>query len=237
MKEFQGFPARMDFTSIPNVFFSSLLPRITDMAELKTTLHVMAALYRKKGHPRYVSYGELLGNAGLMDSLKEVEGKLEEILRNALKMAAERGTLIHLALDKGGNSEDVYFLNDKSSRQAVSKIKSGELILTGLKFTEQAYVEPEEQPNIFKLYEDNIGMLDPMIAEQLRDAEKQYPPDWIRDAIKEAVNQSIHKWSYISAILARWATEGRSDGTYQRDSKKTDPDRFIKGKYGHMVQR
>jgi len=237
MKEFQGFPARMDFTSIPNVFFSSLLPRITDMAELKTTLHVMAALYRKKGHPRCVSYGELLGNAGLMDSLKGVEGSPEEVLRNALKMAAERGTLIHLALDKDGTSEDVYFLNTGPDRQTVAKIESGELKLAGLKAREQAYVEPEEQPNIFKLYEDNIGMLDPMIAEQLRDAEKQYPPDWIRDAIKEAVNQSIHKWSYISAILARWATEGRSDGTYQRDSKKTDPDKYIKQRYGHMVRR
>ncbi len=237
MKEFQGFPARMDFTSIPNVFFSSLLPRITDMAELKTTLHVMAALYRKKGHPRCVSYGELLGNAGLMDSLQGVEGTPEEVLRSALKMAAERGTLVHLTLDKDGTSEDVYFLNTASDRQTVAKIESGELKLKGLTFKEQAYVEPEEQPNIFELYEDNIGMLTPMIADELRDAEKVYPENWIRDAIKEAVKQGKHKWSVVSAILQRWSVEGRSDGTYQRDSKKTDPDRFIKGKYGHMVRR
>jgi len=237
MKEFQGFPARMDFTSIPNVFFSSLLPRITDMAELKTTLHVMAALYRKKGHPRYVSYGELLGNAGLMDSLQGVEGSPEEVLRNALKMAAERGTLIHLALDKDGTSEDVYFLNTGPDRQTVAKIESGELKLAGLKFKEQAYVEPEELPDIFTLYEDNIGMLTPMIADELRDAEKQFPPDWIRDAIKEAVLHNKRSIKYIARILENWSVEGRSDGTYQRDSKKTDPDRFIKGKYGHMVRR
>ncbi len=237
MKEFQGFPARMDFTSIPNVFFSSLLPRITDMAELKTTLHVMAALYRKKGHPRYVSYGELLGNAGLMDSLKGVEGTTEEVLRSALKMAAERGTLIHLALDKDGNSEDVYFLNTGSDRQTVTKIESGELKLKGLKYKEQVYVETEELPNIFELYEDNIGMLTPMIADELRDAEKQYPPDWIQDAIKEAVLHNKRSIKYIARILENWSVEGRSDGTYQRDSKKTDPDRFIKGKYGHMVRR
>jgi len=57
------------------------------------------------------------------------------------------------------------------------------------------------------------------------------------DAIKEAANQNKRKWSYISAILERWAAEGRSDGTYRRDTKKTDPDKYIKGKYGHMVQR
>ena len=70
MSQFQGFPARMEFTSIPNVFFSGLLPEITDMAELKTTLHVMAQLYRKKGYPRYVSYTELRGDAVLMGGLR-----------------------------------------------------------------------------------------------------------------------------------------------------------------------
>jgi DNA replication protein len=79
--------------------------------------------------------------------------------------------------------------------------------------------------------------LTPMIADELREAEKLYPQDWIAEAIKEAVNQNKRKWSYISAILEHWAAEGKSDGTYQRDSKKKDPDRFIKGKYGHMVRR
>jgi len=237
MKEFQGFPARMEFTPIPNVFFSSLLPRITDMAELKTTLHVIAALYRKKGHPRYVSYGELLENNALMDSLKGDEGKPEEVLRHALEMASERGTLIHLAVDRDGGSEDIYFLNTESDRQTVAKIESGEFKLKDLIFKEKAYVEPEELPDIFTLYEQNIGMLTPMIADELRDAEEHYPPDWIRDAVKEAVLHNKRSIKYIAKILENWATEGRSDGTHQRDSKKTDPDRFIKGKYGHMVRR
>ncbi|GAI16044.1 unnamed protein product, partial [marine sediment metagenome] len=83
----------------------------------------------------------------------------------------------------------------------------------------------------------DIGMLTPMTAEELREAEKLYPETWIRDAIKEAVNQNKRKWSYISAILERWSTEGKSNGTYRRDFKKTDPDKYIKQKYGHMVKR
>ena len=237
MKEFQGFPARMEFTSIPNIFFSGLLPQITDMAELKTTLHVMAALYRKKGYPRFVGYSELLGNAALMDSLKGTGGAPEETLRHALKMAAERGTLIPLKLDKDGNSEDVYFLNTESDRRTVAKIESGELKLAGLKSAGGTYVETEELPDIFTLYEQNIGMLTPMIADELRDAEKLYPPDWIRDAIKEAVLHNKRSIKYIAKILENWSVEGRTDGTYQRDSKKTDPDKYIKGKYGHMVRR
>ena len=82
MKEFSGFPSgRVEFTPVPNVFFSALLNDITDIAELKTTLHVMAALYRKKGYPRYVSFADLLNNVDLMRGLQGSE----ESLRDSLK--------------------------------------------------------------------------------------------------------------------------------------------------------
>lgn len=237
MKKFGGFPARMEFTPVPNVFFSSLLLQITDMAELKTTLHVIAVLYRKRGYPRFVTCGELLGNAGLMSSLRGAAEPPDEALRRALKMAAERGTMLHMVGERDGVNEDIYFLNDKSGQQAVSKVKNGEIILTGLKVKERAYVEAEELPDIFTLYEQNIGMLTPMIADELGDAEKLYPEGWIKDAIKEAVLHNKRNIKYILKILESWSTEGRSDGAYQRDSGKTDPDKYIKGKYGHMVRR
>ncbi len=236
MKRFNGFPARMEFTPLPNLFFSSLLPQISDIAELKTTLHVLAIIYRKRGFPRFVTYGELLGDASLMSSLKKVAEPPDEVLRNSLKMANERGTIIHLVLDRDGASEDVYLLNTESNRQAVVKIQNGELKLSGLKAKGRIYVEAEEPPNIYTLYEENIGMLTPMIADGLRDAEKQYPESWIRDAIKEAVLHNKRNIKYIVKILENWAAEGRSDGTYQRDSKKTGPDKYFKGRYGHMVR-
>ena len=237
MKKFDGFPARMEFTPLPNLFFSSLLPQISDMAELKVTLHILAMIYRKRGYPRFVTGGELLGNASLMSSLKGAAEPPEEVLRRALKMAAERGTFLHLALDSGGVSEDAYFLNTGSNRQAVAKIQNGELDLGGWKAKERAYVEGEEPPDIFTLYEQNIGMLTPMIADELREAVKLYPESWIRDAVREAVNQNKRKWSYISAILEHWSAEGKKDGAYQRDSKKTGPEKYIKQRYGHMVRR
>jgi DnaD/phage-associated family protein len=237
MEQFKGFPSKTLFTPLPNIFFSSLLPQISDIAELKTTLHVFEALYRKRGYPQFVTYGELLGNKSLMNSLSPVAASPGTVLRNALEMATKRGTLLYLALDRDGVTEDVYLLNNESSRQALAKIQSGELQLTGLRAKEITHVDTTERRDIFTLYEQNIGMLTPMIAEELREAEKLYPKSWIKDAIKEAVNQNKRKMSYISAILERWSTEGKGDGTYQRDFKKTDPDKYIKGKYGHMVRR
>ena len=236
MEQFKGFPARMDFTSIPNLFFSSLLPQIDDMAELKTTLNIMATLYRKRGYPRFVTYNELLGKASLMNSLKGMDKSPDEVLRGALEMAARRGTVIHVALDRDGVPEDIYFLNTESDRQVAGKVQNGELKLSGLKAKKQTYVETEEQPDIFTIYEQNIGMLTPMIAEELREAEKLYPEAWLRDAIKEAVALNKRNIRYIVRILERWSAEGKFDGTYRRYSK-TDPDKYIKGRYGHIVRR
>ena len=66
-----------------------------------------------------------------------------------------------------------------------------------------------ERPNIFILYEQNIGLLSPLIADELRDAADSYPAEWIETAFREAVLHNKRKWSYIRAILRRWETEGR----------------------------
>ncbi len=66
-----------------------------------------------------------------------------------------------------------------------------------------------ERPNIFTLYEQNIGLLAPLLAEELQDAAEHYPADWIEAAFREAVQHNKRKWTYIRAILRRWETEGR----------------------------
>ncbi len=237
MKQFSGFPAKAQFTPVPSVFFSSLLPQISDMAELKTTLHIFWTLYQKRGYPRFTTYRELLGSTSLMSSLREGSKSPDEVLHNALEMATKRGTILHIVLERDGVPEHIYLLNTDADRQVVAKIQSGELRLGGLEAKEPVYIDTKEQPDIFTLYEQNIGMLTPMVADELREAEKLYPESWIKDAIKEAVSLNKRSWRYIARILERWSTEGKSDGTYQRDIKKTGADKYLKQKYGHMVRR
>ncbi len=78
----------------------------------------------------------------------------------------------------------------------------------------------EDVPNIFRLYEDHIGPLTPMIADELRDAEETYPPEWIEDAIRMAVENNARSWRYVNAILVRWQEEGRDERTNRRDTEK-----------------
>jgi DnaD/phage-associated family protein len=135
----------------------------------------------------------------------------EETLRQALNSAVEHGALLHSTLNINGMLEDVYSLT----------------------------VDSRQPPtiNIFALYEQNIGMIQALIAEELKEAEKLYPPQWIEEAFKEAVTLNKRSWRYIASILRRWASEGKDSGEYKRDIKKDDPDKYIKGKYGHLVKR
>jgi DNA replication protein len=238
MKQFNGFPVKTKYTPIPNIFFSSVLPEISDIGELKVTLHLWEIIYPKKGYPRYVSHSELLSDIPLIKSLKGLGKEPEDALKEALKLATKRGTILRVTLDNDGAAEDIYLLNTETDRQAAAKIQSGELKLAGLATPKIPANVPEEQPDVFRLYENNIGMLTPMVADELREAEKLYPADWIRDAFKEAVMNNKRNWRYIARILERWTTEGKSDGTHRRYLKEdNDPDKYIKGKYGHIVRR
>lgn len=235
MKEFSGFPAKTKFTPIPNLLFSLVLPQIDDLAELKVTLHIFWATYQKRAYPRFVTYRELLGSPVLTNGLGN-DSQAGELLQRSLNQAVSRGTLLHLAIKHDGEIDDLYFVNTEVDRRAVDKIKSGDLKLGEL-VKSVPHPISKEQPNIFTLYEKNIGMLSPIIAEELKEAEKLYPDSWIQDAFREAVDLNRRNWRYISRILERWAAEGKDDGEHRRHSKaESDPEEYYR-RYGHLLKK
>ena len=64
---------------------------------------------------------------------------------------------------------------------------------------------------MYQLYEANIGMLTPMIADQLRSAEDEFPAEWIEAAILEAVTNNKLSWRYAETVLERWKRNGKGD--------------------------
>ena len=52
---FTGFTARPQATAIPNVFFTDLLPHLTDAGNLAVVLCAFRALAQKRGYPRYIT--------------------------------------------------------------------------------------------------------------------------------------------------------------------------------------
>jgi len=92
------------------------------------------------------------------------------------------------------------------------------------------------QINIFELYEQNIGLLSPLIAEELKEAEQRYPGEWIEGAFREAVARNVRNWRYIARILERWESQGRADGEPKRYHRPIDPAKYKRGRYGHLVR-
>jgi DNA replication protein len=233
VKGFVGFPAgRLRYTPVPDLFFSELLPQIDSLPELKVTLHIIWLLRRRKGPELWVSREELLRDSLLLNGLKDLQKRPERLVEEGLERAVARGTLLHLTGESG--EEDWYLLNSEQGRLAAEKIAAGELELVPAEVGPKPQVGLE-RPNIFVLYEQNIGTLQPMIAEELQEAEGSYPADWITEAFKIAAEQNVRKWRYIQAILERWASEGKDDGETGRDSEQ-DRYRYIKGRYKDYVK-
>ena len=232
-KPFEGFPAGARATAVPNLFFAALLPRIEDPAELVVTVYFFFAQARKKGQPRFLTHAELAAD----DSLAAALGSLAEGgLRRGLSAAVQRGTLLRLAVEQDGHGEELYFLNTSGGRRAVAAVKAGRLELGHL--APEAGAGREPLPTIFALYEENIGTIGPLIADELKDAEARYPQEWIEAAFREAVSLNKRSWSYIAAILRRWEAEGPD---YEKAGRDTEGDqgrrRSLAGRYRHLVRR
>ncbi len=229
MKLFSGFPAgRLAYTPVPDLFFGELLPVIDDFAELKVTLHVFWLLYRQRGAQEYVSLQDLLGDGGLVRGLQGLSSSPQEALREGLEKAVARGTLLCLVATEG--DDRFYFVNSSKGRQAFEQAQLGELDLAGGRVLVEPTV-PEQRPNIFVLYEQNIGLLQPIIAEELQEAERTYPQQWIEDAFRITVENNVRNWKYVRRILERWAAEGKDEG------ERRARDKGWYEEYGKLIKR
>jgi DnaD/phage-associated family protein len=219
---FAGFPAGKQPTfRIYTAFVSELLPLIDDLAELKVTLYFMWAIQQREGRYRYLRRRDFLDDENFM------AGFAEDALDAALESACKRGTLLRAEVTLAGEVEPLYFINTQLGRTAVEQIRSGKWLPS---FAEEPVEIIPDRPNIYRLYEANIGPLTPLIADALKDAEKEYPAQWIEDAMRIAVESNARKWSFVRAVLDRWQREGKNSEIPERRVEQ-DERRNSAGKY------
>jgi DNA replication protein len=233
MRGFLGFPAGKQLvTPIPDLFFSELLPEIDHLAELKVTLHIFHLLAQQKGKRPCVSGEELAEDQRLLEGLASSAVSGEEALRDALERAVARRTLLRVTADEDGRERDWYFVNSEKGRQAIDDLLAGKWILAELSKLVRVQVQ---RPNIFVLYEEHIGPLTPLLAEELGEAEDTYPASWIEDAFREAVELNKRSWRYIQRILERWQAEGKADETSRRGDERDRP-WYLEGEWADIIE-
>ena len=203
MSPFDGFTSSETFTSVPDAIFR-LLGEIDDLNELKLSLYILWRIEHMEGAFRQICRSEIVEDKDFM------RGMTESGLDSGLQKAVRRGILIVVENPDGG----FYFLNSPRGRASAEAMRKGEW-----RSSARQSQPPRDIPNVFKLYEENIGPLTPLIADALKDAEKLYSPEWIADAIDQSVKLNVSNWKYIGAILRRWKEEGRAEKQNRRDTE------------------
>jgi DNA replication protein len=170
---------------------------------------------------------------------RPAEDRLRQGLEQAVIRGTLLRILLRLLSDITDEEEVVgwYFFNTPRNRKIVQELQRTEMVPVSMLATDEQAEQAEqvvdasirqytssgysgrlesarghvlvERPNIYVLYEQNIGLLGPLIAAQLDDAAAHYPAEWIEAAFSEAVQRNKRNWKYISAILQRWEIEGR----------------------------
>jgi DNA replication protein len=231
---FTGFPpGKLNTTRIPTLFFRDLLPQIDDLDELKVTLYALWLVNQKEGEIRYFREADFLGDPIFMKGMSATEATQASAVRAGLERALNRGTLLKTTLPEGEGQLEIYFFNSPRGQAAVQSVADG-----SWRPSDGNLPTPTlnlELPNIFQLYEENIGPLTPLIADTLRDAEKVYPESWIRQAVEIAVQNNVRKWNYIEAILRSWQDGGR-DERQDRGSTKKDRRAYLEDEFAEFIE-
>ena len=234
MPPFGGFSeTKTRTTSIPGHFFCELLPDIDHLGELKVTLYLLWRFDRMEGTFRYLQRSDFVQDERFISGMGETIEEAEAMLDKSLKKAIARGTILMANLNLQGKEVVLYFLNSPKGEAAVRAINNGQWRHTGKIHAPVELIQ--ETPNIFRLYEEHIGPLTPMIAETLGEAEDTYPPIWIEEAVRIAVENNKRSWRYVEAILERWQQEGRDERKDKRYAEKNGRE-YIEGKYSDFIE-
>ena len=233
-ERFSGFPAgKVHFTRIPGPFFKELLPLIDNLNELKVTLYALWKLDRMEGEQRYLQLEDFSEDLLFMEGLGSDAKQSQQNLNDGLQRAVKRGALLQGELELDGQPRTFYFLNSGKGRKMLEALKDGDWRPSG----EARYpIElSQERSNLFTLYERHIGPVTPLLADALKEAEREYPLEWLEDAIRIAVENNARAWSYVEAILTRWRKEGRDERRAEGDSEK-ERRKYYETKYSDSLE-
>ena len=196
--EFPGFVAGGAMTVVPAQFFVDVMPVLDDPAELRAALYAFYALSRRRGSPRCVRVSEMAAEDPFRQAMVSFGG--DAAISGALERVSGRGVLLLLALDDG---DAVCFPNTDAGRRDMARVRAGVLRVPGTRARPRVSPPPEGGNPPEAVYEQEIGLLTPFVAEAIATARERWPDAWIIDALREAVRSNVRSWAYAEAILRR----------------------------------
>lgn len=231
-----GVPRGARVTPVPDLFFSRVLPAIEDPVALEVALVTLWRIHRRpSGTPPALAESELAIDGTLARGLTALGvGEAERWPRvsAAVDQLAELGFL----LTAGEPGRRWVLLNDPGGRAALARIQAAPALSVSAALAASPPAASAARPNIFALYEDTIGLVTPMLVDELREAEAEYPPAWLERAFRAAADNNARRWNYVRAILERWARDGVDDEGHRRDPEAAR-ERDSEGPYAAWIER
>lgn len=198
---------------IPESLLTDWLPRVDNLASLKIVLYAYWIWHNSEAE------FPVFDSKALHETLEEEHMSPDQI-QAGLKVLLSDGIFINPEPEHTA-WKTALVLNTPLGQAALEAIRSGTLV--------QAPIDPTISPktsssgvSIYQLYEENIGVITPILAESLRDLESEYSLEWISEAFTIAAKQNVRNLRYIEAILERWRKEGKNDRTDRRGRKKAE---------------
>ena len=211
----------------PVQLFTEILPRLHNESQLRATLYTWYAIMSKGSGQRYVYLSQLLTDPVLLSWFTHLGGK--NGIQRGLDQSCREGIFLQLQI---GEDDKILAPNDESGARLITDMKSESVAHHNQSrdSSPETNYERTVVSNVVEKYENEIGMLTPVIADMIAIAEQMYPTTWILEALDIAAQSNARSWKYVAAILARWKNEGKNN-----DNEKTS--RFSSRKSGREQNR
>ena len=219
-------PKDIRYTPTPNLVFGKLLNQIDDINDLKFILRIIWMINQIKRVPKYVTIEEIMADK-IVHAIINTKSNTptHATCLSMIKNPQFSNLLICHEICTSKSTNTAVAFNTSRNKTMLNKTKN--LDKSDSVFQPDGDVSKESH-NIFKLYEDNIGTLNPIIADELKIAETTYPDTWITSAFKESVLRNKRSWNYIKTILENWHREGKNHGRIGENSKKSGYNQYFR---------
>lgn len=223
---------------VPAEYLDRLFGWIDDLSELQVVLRILFLLQPERGFPPFVMRTRveedhvLASVFGLRvkDTRREIGSVLDRVVA--------KGHLLDVILmTSTGQEQELILLNVEENNKFIRQSQQKEIEIRGFGQVRLIGQRLPKNQDVFSLYEENIGVITPIVADELKDAETNYSYEVIAEAIKEAAVRNKRSWRYVAAILRSWSQEGRHCGSDWRRAEKVSVAKVFKEPKGPLLSR
>ena len=219
---------------VPAQLFTEILPRLHNESQLRATLYTRYAIMSKGSGQRYVYLSQLLTDPVLLSWFTHLGGK--NGIQRGLDQSCREGIFLQLQI---GEDDKILAPNDESGARLITDMKSESVAHHNQSrdSSPETNYERTVVSNVVEKYENEIGMLTPVIADMIAIAEQMYPTTWILEALDIAAQSNARSWKYVTAILARWKNEGKNNDNEETSRFSSQQSGREQNRYDSVIQK